>query len=208
MILFDNYFLPGGGDFDNFFRKCQNPPLCPTPPPSGLTLIGALTQFRQEQIALMSDIEAMFYQVQECPGACDYLRILWWPDGDLNKDPEEYQMLVHLLAGALSLSCAISALKKTAEDNKAAFDSVTVDTVKRNFYVDDCLKSVATNPEAIRHVRELCELLSKGGFYLTIWISNSRDVISRVPEIERAPLAKNLDLCNNPALTERGLGMQ
>ena len=38
---FDHYFLPGGGDFDNFFRKCQNPHLCPTPPPSGLTLIGA-----------------------------------------------------------------------------------------------------------------------------------------------------------------------
>ena len=116
------------------------------------TLVGVLTRFRQEQIAFMSDIEAMFYQVRVSPSDCDYLRFLWWPDGDLNKDPEEYQMLVHLFGGASSPSCANFALKKTAEDNKTAFDATTVETVKRNFYVDDCLKSVATNPEAIRLV--------------------------------------------------------
>ena len=172
------------------------------------TLVGVLTRFRQEQIAFMSDIEAMFYQVQVRPSDCDYLRFLWWPDGDLHKDPEEYQMLVHLFGGASSPSCANFALKKTAEDNKAAFDAITVETVKRNFYVDDCLKSVATNPEATRLVGELRELLSKGGFRLTKWISNSRDVINCVPETERAPSVKDLDFSNNPALTERALGVQ
>ena len=41
---FDHYFLPGGGDFDNFFSNVKILTLCPTPPPllSGLTLIGAL----------------------------------------------------------------------------------------------------------------------------------------------------------------------
>ena len=150
----------------------------------------------------------MFYQVRVSPSDCDYLRFLWWPDGDLNKDPEEYQMLVHLFGGASSPSCANFALKKTAEDNKAAFDTITVETVKRNFYVDDCLKSVVTNPGAVRLVGELREMLSKGGFRLTKWILNSRDVISCVPETERAPSVKNLDLSNNPALTERALGVQ
>ena len=172
------------------------------------TLVGVLTRFRQEHIAFMSDIESMFYQVRVPPSDCNYLRFLWWPDGDLNKDPEEYQMLVHLFGGASSPSCANFALKKTAEDNKAAFDAITVETVKRNFYVDDCLKSVATNPEAIRLVGQLREMLSKGGFRLTKWISNSRDVISCVPETERAPSVKDLDLSNNPALTERALGVQ
>ena len=172
------------------------------------TLVGVLTRFRQEQIAFMSDIEAMFYQVRVSPSDCDYLRFLWWPDGNLDKDPEEYQMLVHLFGGASSPSCANFALKKTAEDNKAAFDAITVETVKRNFYVDDCLKSVATNPGAVRLVGELREILSKGGFRLTKWISNSRDVISCVPETERAPSVKDLDLSSNPALTERALGVQ
>ena len=29
---FDNYFLPWGGDFDNFFRKCQHHHPMPAPP--------------------------------------------------------------------------------------------------------------------------------------------------------------------------------
>ncbi|KAK3712224.1 hypothetical protein QZH41_009770, partial [Actinostola sp. cb2023] len=101
------------------------------------TLIGVLTRFRQEQVAFMSDIEAMFYQVRVRPSDCKYLRFLWWPDGNMEREPHEYQMSVHLFGGASSPSCANYALKKTAEDNKDYFDHETVQTVKGNFYVDD-----------------------------------------------------------------------
>ena len=53
------------------------------------TLVGVLTRFRQEPVAFMSDIEAMFYQVRVQPSDCNYLRFLWWPGGDLEKEPEE-----------------------------------------------------------------------------------------------------------------------
>jgi hypothetical protein len=69
----------------------------------------------------MSDVEAMFHQVRVQPSVCDALRFLWWPNGDLDRPPEEFQMMVHLLGGASSPSCAHLALKKTAEDNRAAF---------------------------------------------------------------------------------------
>lgn len=103
------------------------------------TLVGVLTRFREEPVALMSDIESMFYQVRVRPSDRNYLRFLWWPDGNLEKEPEEYKMSVHLFGGASSPSCANYALKKTAEDNKKDFDEITIETVKRNFYVDDCL---------------------------------------------------------------------
>ena len=131
------------------------------------TLVGVLTRFREEPVAFMADVEAMFYQVRVQPEDCKYLRFLWWPHGDLGKEPEEYQMLVHLFGGASSPSRANYALKKTAEGNKEDFDAVTIATVKRNFYVDDCLKSVPTNPKAVKLVGELRELLSRGGFHLT-----------------------------------------
>ena len=172
------------------------------------TLVGVLTRFREEPVAFMADVEAMFYQVRVQPEDCKYLRFLWWPHGDLRKEPEEYQMLVHLFGGASSPSCANYALKKTAEDNKEDFDAVTIATVKRNFYVDDCLKSVPTNPKAVKLVGELRELLSRGGFRLTKWISNSKKVMDSVPESEKAPSVKNLDLSENVTLTERALGVQ
>ena len=172
------------------------------------TLVGVLTRFRQERVAFMSDIEAMFYQVRVRPSDCKYLRFLWWPDGDLDKEPKEYQMQVHLFGGVSSPSCANDALKKTAEDHKGEFDEAAIDTVKRNFYVDDCLKSVATNSQAVRLASQLRGLLSKGGFRLTKWISNSREVISSIPESERAPSVKDLDFDRSSSLRERALGVQ
>ena len=74
--------------------------------------------------------------------------------------------------------------------------------------MDDCLRSVATYTQAVCLAGQLRELLSKGGFRLTKWISNSREVINSVPESERAPSVKDLDLNKNLALTERALGVQ
>ena len=49
-------------------------------------IVGVLTRFRQEPVAFMADIEAMFYQVEQR----DFLRFLWWPNGHLTAQLEEY----------------------------------------------------------------------------------------------------------------------
>jgi len=45
------------------------------------TLIGVLAHFRQEPVAMMSDIQAMFHQVKVMESDTDFLRFLWWPQG-------------------------------------------------------------------------------------------------------------------------------
>ena len=163
------------------------------------TLVGVLTRFREEPIALTADIEKMFYQVRVPSTDCDALRFLWWPKGDLSKDPEEYEMRVHLFGGASSPSCANYALKKTADDNKE-------ETVDRNFYVDDCLKSVSNEDKAVNLAKQLRELLARGGFNLTKWLSNSRKVLESLPESERASIVRDPDFNNHSV--ERALGVQ
>lgn len=153
----------------------------------------------------MADIEKMFYQVRVPVEDSRYLRFLWWPSGEMDKEPEEFQMLVHLFGGVSSPSCANYALQKTAEDNAEHFDKDTIQTVRRNFYVDDCLKSVEDNQQASRLVDQLRQLLAKGGFRLTKWVSNAYDVIQSVPVSERASSVKELDLENLPV--ERALGI-
>ena len=170
------------------------------------SLVGVLTRFREEKVAFISDVEAMFHQVLVRPSDCDALRFLWWPNGNLNQPPEEFQMRVHLFGGASSPSCANFALRKTAEDNKEEFDTVAIETVNKNFYVDDCLKSTATHAEAIHLASQLRQLLAKGGFRLTKWISNSKEVMESLPESERAPSVKELDF--EKAKMERALGLQ
>ena len=169
-------------------------------------LVGVLTRFRQEPVALMADVESMFHQVHVSPDDCDALRFLWWPNNDLNSDPEEYQMMVHLFGATSSPSCANFGLRRTAEDNQQAFSKEAVNSVKDNFYVDDCLKSVSSENKAIVLVDELRQLLSKGGFRLTKWISNSRKVIDSIPTSERAGSVKDLLLDQLPI--ERALGVR
>ena len=104
----------------------------------------------------------------------------------MDKAPEEFQMLVHLFGGVSSPSCASYALRRTADDNAEHFDEDAVQTVRRNFYVDDCLKSVVDDEQASHLVDQLRPLLDKGGFRLTKWISSSSDVIQSVPVPKRA----------------------
>lgn len=44
---------------------------------------------------------------------------------------------------------------KTVEDYKDYFLSETIETIKKHFYVDDCLKSVATEADAVKLSQEL-----------------------------------------------------
>ena len=43
-------------------------------------------------------------------------------------------------------------------------------------------------------IKKIGKLLSKGGFRLTRWVSSFKKVIDSVPESEKAPSVKNLDL--------------
>jgi hypothetical protein len=157
----------------------------------------------------MADVEAMFYQVRVSESDCDLLRFLWWPEGNLNQESEEYQMLVHLFGAVSSPSCANFALRRTAEDNKCTFDPEVISTVFNNVYVDVCLKSLPTAEAAINLAKDLSTLLSKGGFRLTKWISNDQEVLQAIPEKERAKEIKDIDLYNKSDTlpTERALGV-
>ena len=168
------------------------------------SLVGVLMRFRVGTIAIVADIEAMFHQVLVDSEDADSLRFLW--TDNINADDQEYvmQMLVHVFGAKDSLTCAIYALHKTAQDNKGKFSPLTLETVYKGFYVDDLLKSVNSIGTAVKLVKELTEMLQLGGFRLTKWISNSNENLNTIPELEVAMKATmNLDLEH----IERALGI-
>ena len=132
----------------------------------------------------MADIESMFYQVRVRDSDSSFLQFLWWEDGNMARKLQEYQMVVHLFGAISSPACANFALHRTAEDNRHSFLPDVISTVKRNFYVDDCLKSLPSRLQTVEHVNSLRTLLARGGFRLTKWVSNSRDVLEAIPEQE------------------------
>ena len=112
------------------------------------SLFGVLSRFRQERIARMAAIEAMFYQVRVIDAESTYLHFLWCL--------EEYKMIVHLFDAASSPACSNFALRRTAEDNIEHFSKEIFSNVRKNPFVDDCLKSLPTKGEASQ-LHAICE---------------------------------------------------
>ena len=170
------------------------------------TLVAVLSRFSQEPTAFMADIGAIFCQVKVSPIHRHVLQFLWWKDDDYNQPPEEYRMSVHPFGAKSSPSCAGFCLRKTADEYESDFDPDTIETIRRNFYVDDCLKSVSDTQKAIRLIEQLRDFLTRRSFRLTKFISNDVTVLASVPESERAESVISLDFDELPV--ERALGVQ
>ena len=79
------------------------------------TLIGVLSRFRKEEIAVTCDIEKMFHSFYVNPEHRDYLRFLWFNDNNLDGQIIEYRMNVHLFGAVSSPGVANFRLRMTAE---------------------------------------------------------------------------------------------
>ncbi len=106
-----------------------------------------------------------------------------WSDGDLTRDPEEYQMNVHLSGAVSSPSIANFALRTAG---KTSGNPAVTETIHGNFYVDDCLKSVVSTPKAVALIEDLRQTCSSNSFRLTKFISNDYDVMSSIPPTEQS----------------------
>ncbi|XP_071963839.1 uncharacterized protein [Antedon mediterranea] len=77
--------------------------------------------------------------------------------------------------------------------------------VRRGFYVDDALKAVPTIDGAISLIKRTVDMLSRGGFRLHKFLSNSPEVLKSLPTTSIASKVNQLDLSDLP--TERTLGI-
>ncbi|XP_068200638.1 uncharacterized protein [Palaemon carinicauda] len=172
------------------------------------SLIGVLLRFRLEKVALMGDIESMFYQVQVPKDQHKYLRFLWWPGGELESELTEYRMGVHIFGAVSSPSIANYALRAAADHARDKYGPDVEHTIKTNFYVDDYLKSVPSEEQALRLVKDVTAALKERGFRLTKFVSNSRLVLKSIPQEDRSKDLQTCDLDYDELHVERALGLQ
>ena len=130
------------------------------------SLIGVLVRFREEPVAFMGDIEAMFYQVRIPKDQRNFIRFLWWPDGHLSQDLAEYQMTVHIFGAVSSPSCSNFGLHRAADDHECKIGTESADMLLKNFYVDDCLRSDKMVHVAINRMHNVIDACAHGGFSL------------------------------------------
>ncbi|XP_044167413.1 uncharacterized protein LOC122951466 [Acropora millepora] len=116
-------------------------------------------------------------------------------------------MTVHLFGATSSPGCANFALKTTANQYESVCGKEAADFVRKDFFVDDGLKSVATVEQAkslISSTRLLCQ---KGGFYLHKFTPNNSEVLNSLPPEDPATDKRNPSLVSNDPAIQRALGV-
>ena len=169
-------------------------------------LIGVFTRFQQEEVAVMIDIEKMYFQILVADEHRNLLRFLWWKDGDMSKEIIDHEICVHVFGGVSSGACSNYALRRTAIENESNYDKDAAETLKNNFYVDDMLKSVENEDKAITLMKDVKLMCQEGGFNLTKLASNSKRVLQSIPEKVRKMGVKNSNLLGSLP-EERALGV-
>ena len=189
-----------------FEGRCLNKEVIQGPDLTNL-LVGVLCRFREENIAVMADLEKMFYQVRVPEEQQDFFRFLWWENNDLEDNIIDFRMSAHLQGCISSPSCANYALKKTAVDNEQKYGSTVSNVLKNSFYVDDLLHSSKDEEIALNVITKVRAMCAAGGFKLTKFASNSRKILQSIKADELAKDFKELNLSTEKLPVERALGV-
>ncbi|XP_064098069.1 uncharacterized protein LOC135209292 [Macrobrachium nipponense] len=115
-------------------------------------------------------------------------------------------MKVHLFGAVSSPSIANYALRRVADEGNN-LSSEVAHTIKRNFYVDDCLKSVPNATKASSLIAELTAACRGCGFKLCKYTSNDVSVLNTIPADDRSKELKTRDINYDPLPTEHALGI-
>ena len=171
------------------------------------SLIGVLCRFRKGKIAFSCDIQQMYHQFHVTREHRDYLRFLWWEDGDLTKPLTDYRMKVHIFGASSSPGCANFGLKQVAKDN-ADMNNEAADFLQNDFYVDDGLHASDDITTATNILQGAVQICQQGKLRLHKITSNSPELLSHFPAQEISE-KKTQDLGKNDSIPiERILGLQ
>ena len=97
--------------------------------------------------------------------------------------------------------------KQAAKDGGQEFGADAAEFIRRNFYVDDGLKSVSTASAAAKLIQETQAMSAKAGIRLHKFISNTKEVFETIPPEDRAEGLQDLDLKFDKLPIERTSGV-
>ncbi|XP_076052759.1 uncharacterized protein LOC143032176 [Oratosquilla oratoria] len=158
-------------------------------------LSGVLLRFRLGLHAYIADIETMYYQVKVSEGDRDYLRFLWWKDGQIG-DIIKLRMTSHPFGACCSPSIAKCAIKRIVQNYGDQLHTSVSEIVLNNFYVDDLLVSSDDINDLIDTTANVIDLCRKDKISISLDIDvipNTKrellDVIGKVYDSLRIELA-------------------
>ncbi|XP_037579357.1 uncharacterized protein LOC119462082 [Dermacentor silvarum] len=170
-------------------------------------LVGILIRFRQEPVAFTADVQQMFYSFMVREDHQNYLRFLWFKGNDISREIIECRMKVHVFGNSPSPAVSTYGLRRTAQQAAPQFGEDARKFVERDFYVDDALKSLPREEDAISLLQRTQKMLATANIRLHKIASNRHNVLNAFSPEDHAQGLKNLDFAKDMSLTQRSLGL-
>ncbi|XP_063969426.1 uncharacterized protein LOC135157513 [Lytechinus pictus] len=170
------------------------------------SLLGVLCRFRKEVVAVAADVKSMFHQFYVATEDRDLLRFLWWENGNPENAVVEYRMKVHLFGAASSPGVATFGLRRAADDGEGEYGTPAANYIRRDFYVDDGLRSEPDVASAIKLLKNSQAICAKAGLTLHKIASNKREVQESFNKKEDPNEEKGLGM-QGVSTVERVLGV-
>ncbi|XP_061185158.1 uncharacterized protein LOC133193208 [Saccostrea echinata] len=168
-------------------------------------LDGVLMRFRKEPVAVIADIQQIFFCFHVAEPHRDFLRFFWHRNNDPKQELQEYRMCVHVFGNRPSPAVATYGLRRCVKiDCKE--DVKQFET--RNVYVDDGLASFPSFSEAVDVLKRTQKtLLEAGNLKLHKIASNSEEVMLQFPSADLAKSMEQLDLDRDDLPVHHSLGL-
>lgn len=141
-------------------------------------LNGVLCRWREQPVALTSDVVAMFSQIRIDSRDRRSLRFLW-RGKRRSGDFDVYESPVLIFGAACSPSIAGYCFRRTVSELGDGNPLVSR-AVMQDSYVDDIITGTKTEEEAIELIKNLTDTLKSGGFELGPWTSNSPKILGQL----------------------------
>ena len=152
-----------------------------------------LVKFRQNKIGLVSDIEKAFLMIGIDKEDRDMLRFLWLKDA---KDPHSDVLKLRFCRLVFGLRPSPAILGATIQHHLKTHEKQEpeiVEHLKKSLYVDDFVSGAETDESALQIYKGAKQLMSKGGFNLRKWRSNSDTLVKSIEVLEGHAIKSSTD---------------
>ena len=171
-------------------------------------MISVLLAGRQHAICVQADIEKMFNHCKLAPEDQNSLRMLWFEDNDVTKNPVTYKFDFHAYGLRSSPYVAEFVLNEISRMIKSQVSPETTKTLENSFWVDDLFKCFRSLSTAKITMTELISKLASFNLRLRKIATNCKELQNIFPTSEWASTVRDLDLDQDALPVQKVLGVQ
>ncbi len=166
-------------------------------------MLGVLLRFHARKYVIKADIEEMFLQFPVYKKDRDFLAFLW------HKDPKAELDVYINTRHVFGATCSPSIATHSAIEAVQRVDLQLVPVVKRSVYVNDYYERGEETNEVVSQFVDVCDAMQHSSLHLSRVMSNSKEILTKFPDKEKAPRFRDIDVKDNQSLpSTKALGVR